>query len=112
MDADFWRANILETVQQISDKKYQEATWLGKSEKISSPEELYCTLFDDFLFDYFLSDRDNNLSEGQLSLGAQLKDKINSFSRIDSYQNPMEILNDPQWEEIRQTAARFLLSFE
>lgn len=113
MDMKCWKGKILETARKISSKKYQEDTWFGKGDKVSSPEELYCTLFEDFLFEDYLQAEDNSLSESQFSLGNELRNKMNAFAeKMDLYQDPKTTLEDPYWREIRQTAEHFINSFE
>jgi hypothetical protein len=113
MNIEYWKQEILSATKKISSEEYQQETWFGKGEQISSPEELYCTLLEDFLFEDFLTAENNGLSEMQRSLGEDLKNKMNMFSdSINSYKNPTEIINNQKWEEIRQVALKFISSIE
>lgn len=113
MKPEIWKKNILEVVSYIADKNYQEKTWFGNSkEAVSSPEELYCTLFDDFIYEDFLNSATIELSSKQRELGWMLA------QQMDLYQNnnpekidPKEIFNDPSWDEVRKSAQKFLESF-
>jgi hypothetical protein len=109
MRPDTWKTAILNTVLHIASKDYQEKSWFGKGDVISSPEELYCELFDDELFDDFLSSSQVVMTETQKQFGRQLKAKLENYSKIVSeFPNPKEIFFDPQWEEIRTVARKFL----
>lgn len=68
MNIEIWKEKILEVMEEISNEEYQREAWLGNGEKVSSPEELYCNLLDDFIFEDFLK-KNAVLSEDQLYLG-------------------------------------------
>jgi hypothetical protein len=113
MDPQAWKENILEVIEEISNEDFQKETWFGNSDKVSSPEELYCNLLDDFIFEEFLENQDLELSEAQFSLGKALISKMKSFREIIfSYPDPQEILHHKDWQEIRLLASRFKQSFE
>lgn len=113
MNIELWKEKILEVVEDISDDELQKETWFGKSEKVSSPEDLYCNLLDDFMFEEFLVKANTLLSKSQLSLGETLVSKMIGFrDAIFSYSDPQEILENPKWKEIRLLAASFKNSFK
>lgn len=65
MDLQAWKENILEVIEEISSEDFQKETWFGNSDKVSSPEELYCNLLDDFVFEKSLENKDLALSKAQ-----------------------------------------------
>lgn len=110
---DVWTKGVLDIVTKISSKEYQERTWFGGSDQISSPEELSCQLFDDFLFDSFLASDDVGLTVRQRELGTQLKIKMEEFlSGISDTPDPRDVFNDPAWAKIREAAALLFDSFK
>ncbi len=112
MKSGTWERNILDVIKRISDRAYQERTWFGSTEIISSPEELYCELFDDYTYDDFLESPSIHLTQRQRNLGIQLKEKLNSYSKtIDELPDPKKVFNDTAWDEIRKLAKQFLDSF-
>ena len=48
-----WKNLVIDSVSKIADGAYQERSWLGRGPEVSSPEECYSTLFDDYLFEDF-----------------------------------------------------------
>jgi hypothetical protein len=56
MSPDHWRLAVSAVVEKIADEHYQRTAWLGLDPKIvSSPDELFCQLFDDLQFHAFLA---------------------------------------------------------
>jgi len=109
MKPDTWRTAILNTVLHIASKDYQEKSWFGNGDTLSSPEELYCELFDDYLFADFLSSSQVVMTETQKQFGTQLKVKLESYSKVISeFPTSKEVFLDPKWEEIRTVARKFL----
>jgi hypothetical protein len=112
MKPEVWKKHILDVVSRIADQKYQEKTWFGKSEKISSPEELYCELFDDYMYEDFLNSPIVNLNSSQKKLGRELKIKLDQFSiKYGDFTDPKKVFKDPLWDKIRKSAKSFLESF-
>jgi hypothetical protein len=109
MDLDKWKRNIIKTLEQIASRKYQESAWFGKSSIVSSPEELLCTLFDDYQFEDFFIMSKKNMTESQRIIGELLLEKLNSFSeKIGDFPKPEEVIDHPEWQEIRELARKFI----
>jgi hypothetical protein len=109
MDVNRWKQNIYEALADIASREYQESTWFGGSDRISSPEEVYCTLFDDFAFDDFLESEFSNLSENQTYNGKILGEKMSFFfGESEDYLKPKEVIDDPNWIEIRDIARKII----
>ena len=110
MNPEEWKQNILRAVQHIGSRHYQEDSWFGKGKAVSSPEELYCELFDDYLFEEFLMSDVISLTEVQREKGNLLKEKLEKFYDIQGNDalDPLAVIDDPRWEDIRSTARIFL----
>lgn len=107
-----WKKGVLEIVSQVADKAYQEKVWLGKTELVSSPTELFCELFDDFMFEDFLASAEMGLTERQRSLGQQLLALMNEYAKESAEElDPVQVLADEKWSKVRQAARLFLGAF-
>lgn len=112
MDTNAWKIAVLGSVRKISDASYQEKSWLDSSTNISSPEEIYCELFDDFIFDDFLDGPDIPITNEQRLLGKNLRDALNKYAdSFDCMTAPQKVLNDLEWKRIQNLADSFLNSF-
>jgi hypothetical protein len=112
MEPSFWKECVLKVVSKIADKPYQERTWFSDGGELSSPSDLFCELFDDYIFDEFLSSSDVGMNDVQRSLGIELKKIMNEYApNDDNLEDVKKIFDDPKWEDIRETAKQFLNSF-
>lgn len=65
MSPQVWKTNVMSAVKAIADEQFQRAAWFGLLPNVvSSPEEMICTLFDDFVFGDFLNASEIGLSQG------------------------------------------------
>lgn len=109
MKPDQWRELVIEEVRKISDSKYQEESWLGAGERISSPVELYCTLFDDLIFDEFFASETVALDEKQRAAGVALRGALEEYSKsMPEAPDPYQVIKDPRWEQVRAIASEFV----
>lgn len=109
MEFKFWKSRVQESVEKVADEDYQRSTWLGKSDKVSSPEEVYCTLFEDFLFEDFLDSEENDLTGEGILKGRELSHKMSAFFNGSSgFRDPRKVLESEEWEGVRQIAKCFL----
>ncbi|ACE84718.1 hypothetical protein [Cellvibrio japonicus] len=109
MDKELWKNNIFNVIRKISDELYQKDAWFGSGEKISSPEELYCELFDDYAYDDFLHSLDIEITENQRSIGFKLKDIMSRYAKSVDYLNDAEkVFFDQEWDLVRTVACEFL----
>jgi hypothetical protein len=111
MNKEAWSRQIRRAIEHVSDRQYQEETWFGGHDRISSPAELYCQLFDDALFEKFLEEHKSKFTTGQLETGLALKQKMEEYQLADN-SDPHQVIDDPGWDEIRSAAADFLNAFE
>ncbi|TAH33001.1 hypothetical protein EYC58_02495 [Candidatus Saccharibacteria bacterium] len=113
MNITIWKKNIREIVQDIASRESQERAWFGKSEQISSPDELYNSLFDDFLFDAFLASSEVNLSSLQKELGMRLSSSLKEYSpQGQELPSPRKMVRDPSWQKVRDIARAFERSLD
>lgn len=108
MDANSWRSCVLDVVRKIADDAYQREAWFGVGDQVSSPEELYCELFDDYIYDDFLVSLDINMTNHQRELGILLKNMMNEYANgIDYLADPQKVYDDPKWNSVREAAREF-----
>jgi len=110
MSPEIWKSAICDVVEDISNEEFQRAAWFGLIPNVvSSPDELICTLFDDFIFSEFLTSLEVNLTSRQRSVGQILKTKMEKFVASTPDQlDPRQVIDDERWSEIRLAARAFL----
>jgi hypothetical protein len=117
MAYDEWLKNLISVVKVIADQEYQERVWLrGEGPQVDSWDEMICRFFDDYDGDNFV---DNHMATAGLSERQQqslraLRDALNAYSERIGDNCPLQtILNDPDWQSIRDlTAKQTLQCFE
>lgn len=113
MEPDLWKQNIFQVIEEISSRDYQELAWFGKANYVSSPDEMFCTLFDDFQFDDFLINKHIDLTEQQRDKCELLRQRMNALSeKLPISSNPEDMIDHPDWIEIRTLAKSILEKFE
>jgi hypothetical protein len=112
MNRDKWTSKIVDVARDIASRDFQERSWFGIGPEVSSPNELYNTLFDDCTLDLFLETYGASLTAQQRIACANLKSQLEQYDehrhRLD---DPRQVLNDPEWQEVRQVAVRFVEAF-
>lgn len=82
MDFYIWRDNIVTSLLGLADIEYQRLAWSGSiSSADTTPEEMICTLMDDWAFKSFVDDNASHLNANQIRIINQL------VSAIEKYQN-------------------------
>jgi hypothetical protein len=107
-----WLDLIFESVRPIADRDFQEKAWFGKSHAVSSPDEVYCQLFDDHNFELFLETSRATLTPEQVAAWLDLQAKMDLFAKqYGDYLDPYIVFNDPHWKEVQANASAFLVAF-
>jgi hypothetical protein len=109
-----WLNGILSAARHIASKDYQERAWLGGGgREISSPAEIYNELFDDYTFDLFRETYSATFTPTQLVAWDDFKTLMEKYGeRVSDNPDPNRVLDDPEWQEVRGAAARFVAAFE
>ena len=105
MEINEWKKCVLKAVKDIADANFQK-----RDRYVSSPEEMYCMLFDDFMFKEFLELKSSGLNLEQITLGHNLACKLEEYSYVIDRLDPEEISADPKWHNIQVCAKKFLAS--
>lgn len=77
MDFYIWRDNIVTSLLGLADTEYQRLSWSGLiSSADTTPEEMICTLIDDWAFTSFAGDNSDRLNAVQIREINKLNDAI------------------------------------
>ena len=108
-----WKQLILEAVELIADRSYQERSWFRPTPdslpvEISSPDEQINRLYSDLDFEEFMNSDAIRMSNYQHEAGLALKSALDDFIRDSpEFLDPMDTLMDPRWRRIRDLASAF-----
>jgi hypothetical protein len=107
-----WISNLLEVAMSIADRRMQEDKWAAGTWNIwEHPDEMVNTV-DAYVLDGFIEAFPTILSPEQKSSAQRFRDDVNHFcaSSADTLV-PAELLSDPNWERVRQSAADFVQAY-
>lgn len=112
MSVEAWLKSILEAALRIADRKAQEDAWLTSGERKSSPDEVFQMLMEDSVPDEFFRKYSGNYSAAQLDTWHEFRTKLYRFyDKMPIKVSPKEVLADPEWDDVRQAAGRFVEAF-
>lgn len=105
-----WVSAVRPIIEEISDREIQDRRWFGRNPpEESSPDEVICTLMDTMHFDDAYKDSSLDLTDPQRAACAQFSALVDAFVRQHrDHLNEHEVIDDPEWEGIRQAAAELL----
>lgn len=84
MDFYLWRDNVVGSLLGLSDTGYQRLAWTGAiASADGTPEEMVCTLVDDWAFFSFVSDNRDRLNAGQIDSSNALVQAIRAYQEIE-----------------------------
>ena len=113
MSHEQWISSILDVARETADRKFQEEAWLSGRPSTSSPGEIYCQLFDDYTFDLFFEMYSKTFTIKQMTAWSEFKDELEKYlPKIRASVSEREVFDDPEWQQVRQAAARFVAAFE
>lgn len=103
MTTEEWSQAIRRVLATVADRDYQERTWRGKGPEVSSPEEMYCQLFDDLMIEEFVDQP--ALTPEQRQGIETLIEKMEAVPGAPPDSTDAELfLADPKWHEVREFA--------
>jgi len=102
--------NLLEIIQDLSDKEYQKRIWIrGEGPEIDDFTEAVCRFFENG--DPILSEYKRcGMTEGQKELLKRFQDKFKAFA--DDNYSLEEFIDTPEWTEITEMAKKVLEAFD
>ena len=108
-----WLNALLAVAREAASREFQQEAWLSGRPSASSPTEIYCQLFDDYTFDLFHETYSKGFSSQQLIAWREFKEKLERFgSKYDQFPHEQVVFDDPDWQLVREAAARFVTAFE
>jgi|CXWL01.1.fsa_nt_gi hypothetical protein len=114
MNKRVYKGNIVNILQGLSDRNYQERVWLNINNLeglVDSFVEAVCMLFDDCVVGDYLKEGEilfdlrttNALHELDVAIGA-----VKASDENGQYRSQEEIINDPLMQVVREKAAKAL----
>ncbi len=109
MEVSKWRELVSNALEHLSSKDYQENSWKGHGNRISSFDEIYCEIFDDVMLEEFLTSDEVGIDNKAKEEGVLLLRKLDDYAaKIKNEHNIDHILVDPEWDDIRSAASGLL----
>lgn len=98
----------------FANKEEQERRWSASDRYAwERPEELINDLYDTYNFDLFIQEFDNTFTETQRAAILLWKKRLDEFcDATPSWLDEKEVLADPRWEAIRESARGFTTEFQ
>lgn len=118
MNKRVYKGNIVNILQGLSDRNYQEGVWLGKNNPeglVDCYGEATCMLFDDCVVGDYLKDGEILFDRATTAAFHELDAAVDAVSESDeegNFRHEEEIINDPLMEVVRQKAAKVLTLIE
>ena len=113
MNKETWKGRILAALGDMADEQFQRRAWTGIGPEVSSLVEVICGLFDDALLREYVEKYGSSLSPKTLSDLGKLDRKIKVLDTDHLDTLPvLELIDSPQWVEIRNLAGDLKLAFE
>jgi hypothetical protein len=112
MSYEQWLEYILDIVRTIASRARQERAWLGPRTEVNWVGDL-CNALDEDLFDLFFTTYSKEFAAEQLIAWKQFKREFDKYgSRLPDYPDPRTVIEDPEWQVVREAATRFARAFE
>jgi hypothetical protein len=113
MSYERWLNSILEVAKETASRDFQQEAWLSGRPSTSSPTEIYCQLFDDYTFDLFYEMYSKDFTQRQLIAWSEFREQLERYeNKYDEFPNEQTVFDDPDWQLVREVAARFVAAFE
>jgi hypothetical protein len=107
-----WLDHVIEAAQHISSREYQEVAWFPGAKVVSSPDEIYLVLMEDSTPDLFFETYGKTFATSQIQCWNELRSLLEDYySRTPTHPDPRRVLDDPEWDLVRQAAKRFVRAF-
>jgi 8-oxo-dGTP pyrophosphatase MutT (NUDIX family) len=113
MSYEQWLKSILEVAGETASREFQEEAWLSGRPSTSSPRDIYIDLFDAYTFDLFHEMYSKDFTPQQSLAWNEFKQQLESYEeKWDEFPNERIVFEDPDWQLVREAAARFVSAFD
>ena len=107
---------FLKNIARLSDEKYQERVWVrADGPECNDIDDAVCDFFDDgdpILEKY----KDFGITPSQYELLTTLHEKLRKFTDTfgvySPYKSTKDLIQRPQWQEIREISQKILIAFK
>jgi hypothetical protein len=107
-----WLGCIVDAARNIASREYQEEAWFPNGRFVSSPVEVAEVLIDDYTWDLFYEAHGKSFTTVQTQCWNDLRSRLEHYyEKIPKHPDPRRVLNDPEWDLVRQAAERFVRAF-
>jgi hypothetical protein len=107
-----WLGRIIGAAQNVASREFQEEAWFPGGKVVSSPEEAYLVLMEDSTADLFFETYGKTFTASQIQRWNELRSRLEQYySKMPSHPDPRRVLDDPEWDLVRQAAKIFLGAF-
>ncbi len=107
-----WLGCIIGAAQNIASPEFQKEMWFPEGKVASSPDEVYQVLMEDFTIDLFSQTHGEKLTDQQVRSWKQLRFLLEEYyDKMPSHPDTHRVLDDPEWNLVRQPAERFVRAF-
>jgi hypothetical protein len=109
-----WIRNLVGVAKDLGDSEYQRSRWLAPdAEAWERPAELLNVALDDYQLELFITEEGSKLSSKQLSAATAFLQQATEYDcGPTGWRDSREVLCDPVWERLRQTARDFVAAFQ
>ena len=112
MSRDEWLTKIIDAARDIASRDFQEEAWFPGGKVVSTPDEVYQVLIEDFTFDLFFETYSQRYNAHQLQTAHELKSILQDhYDKLPRHPDPRLVLDDPNWDLVRQAADKFVRAF-
>jgi hypothetical protein len=112
MSYDEWLPRIIDAARDIASREFQEEAWFPGGKVVSSPDEAYQVLIEDFTIDLFFETYGQRFSPHQLRTADEFRSILQDYyDKLARHPDPRLVIDDPNWNSVRQAADRFVRAF-
>ncbi len=112
MSYNVWLDHIIGAAQDIASRDFQEEAWFPGGKVVSSPDEIYQTLMEDSTTDLFFETYGKTFTTSQIQCWNELRSLLEQYyTKMPLRPDPRRVLDDPEWDLVRQAAKRFVRAF-
>jgi len=113
MSYEKWRDAIVGAVRNIASRSFQEEAWFPGGSIVSSPDEVYLVLMEDSTFDLFFDTYGKQFTPQQVQAWQDLRSLLTAYyDKLPAHPDAHQVLNDPAWDLVRQSASQFVRVFK
>lgn len=111
---DLWIKNVIDSLKEFASSEFQEKGWVrGVVHDYCCYIETINGLFQEAVFDDFIDEKakEFGFSSDQIEKLDRFRKAVQAFdTRYGGWEDPKDILNDPEWSKIRELAKEALIS--